>query len=137
MPNHNGLPQFLDEIVRVGSAELVALAAMPERTAHETMTRVAHRIVGHFARTTMYVPAPFARRNEEIWRRYRERGGDAAETLPTSPYSRQRILDLAAEFSLTERQIYSILAVMRLRERAESAQARQGVGDHPEAANVQ
>jgi len=113
------LPEFVDDLVRIGAAELVATAGLGAEQARTVMARIADGIVTHYARSTMYVPAAFGTRNQEIWRKYGEPGpAGPGGQLGASPYTRQRVVELAAEYGLTERQIYSILTVMRARELA-------------------
>lgn len=107
------LPEFVDDLVRIGTAELIAALGITEDEARAIMARIADGIVSEYARTTMYVPAGFGSRNSEIWRRYGEPG-----PAGTTAFSRARVAELAAESGLTDRQVYSILAVMRSAEMA-------------------
>lgn len=101
------LPEFVDDLVRIGTAELVAQLGAEEAQAKTVMARIADGIVTAYARTTMYVPAGFGSRNTVIWDKFHQPGPTAARN------TRARVEEIAAEYGMTTRQIYSILAVMR------------------------
>lgn len=106
------LREFVDYLVQIGTAEAVAaLEAQPDR-ARAVMMRIADRLMSSYARHTFYVPVGFSSRNAQIWEKY----GQASSTA--SAFSKARVVELAAEYLLTERQVYSVLADLRAAEMA-------------------
>jgi hypothetical protein len=123
------LPEFVDDLVRIGTAELVAHLAAPEEKARAVMARIADGIVNQYARSTMYVPAGFGSRNALIWAKYQEHGPTVDGRPGAPPYSNNRVAELAVEHKLTERQIYNIIAVMRTAELARNQPRLPGFED--------
>jgi Mor family transcriptional regulator len=74
-------------------------------------------VVRAYSWSTLYVPVGFDLRNVEIARKYAQPGPTGSP-----PYSQARVRELADEYQLTDRQIYSILATQRQADIA----ARQG-----------
>lgn len=107
------LPEFVDDLVRIGTAELAAKLKLPEDQGREVMASITGQIVSLYARTTMYVPAGFDSRNGTIWEKYQQDGATG-----TRAFTQDRVAELAAEYQLTSRQIYSIVAVMKAQETA-------------------
>lgn len=107
------VPEFVDEALRIGTAQLVSQFQAPEDRAREVMAKIVAEIIGRFARTTMYVPAGFDSRNEAIWTEYGQRGASGA-----APYTAARIDEIAASRGITARQVRNILAVMKAAEMA-------------------
>lgn len=101
------VPEFVDDLLRIGTKVLTAELRVDEARARDAMSAVADQLLDEYARTTLYVPAAYSQRNTELYRRYSAPGGD------TPPFTAARITALAAEFQLTVRQVYSILATRR------------------------
>lgn len=116
------LPEFVDDLIRVGKARLVAELGAADEAAQHVMGKIAADIVNEYARRSMYIPAGFGTRNSEIWKAYGERGPASNGQPGADPYTRARIEELAVQYGLTSRQVYSILGAMRAQELA----TRQG-----------
>lgn len=116
------LYKFVDDLVRIGAREIRGELGTDDKRARDIALQIANSVCLEYARFHVYVPAcvelQLDPRNQAIWDQYGQPGPDGARA-----YSPDRIAQLAAEHSLTDRQIYSILAVMRERELA----TRQGV----------
>lgn len=110
------LSEFVDDLVRIGVAELVSRLAAPEDQARASMARIADGIVTEYARRSMYIPAGFGSRNSLIWEKYQEHGPSVNGQPGGTPFSNARVSELAVEYKLTERQIYNIIAAMRTAE---------------------
>jgi Mor family transcriptional regulator len=123
------LPEFVDDLVRIGTAELVKQLAAPEEKARAVMACIADGIVNQYARSTMYVPAGFGSRNSVIWSKYQEPGEGKDGRPGARPYTSERIEELAVEYQLTTRQIRNILAVMRAAEMARTQPRLAGFED--------
>jgi Mor family transcriptional regulator len=108
---------FVADLVRIGTRELQATAGLDAQAADLAMRNVADAICVEYARRHIYVPIAYDPRNREIVRKYHEGSRSARACTP------ERIKELAAEYALTWRQIYSIL---RADHQADFA-ARQGV----------
>lgn len=106
------LREFVDYLVQIGTAEAATALEAPPEKARAVMMRIADRLMSSYARHTFYVPVGFSSRNAEIWDQY----GVATATAPA--FSKARVAELAAQYMLTERQIYSVLADMRAAEMA-------------------
>jgi Mor family transcriptional regulator len=106
--------EFVDNLVRLGKAQLVERLAIEPPEAEEVMTAIAHAMILESARFHIYVPVAIelqlSPRNEAIWQEYGTPGADGAR-----PYSTARIAQLARKHQLTERQIYKIIDVWRER----------------------
>jgi Mor family transcriptional regulator len=122
-PKTRELPEFVDDLVRLGTAEIVGALGTPEDQAKAVMARVAAAVVSEYARFTLYVPVGFSTRNVEIYRKYGECSASAA------PYSQDRIAELAAEYQLTTRQLYNIVAAIRAEQTAASQPKLPGFED--------
>lgn len=123
------LPEFVDDLVRIGTAELMGQLETPESVARVVMARIADGIVNQYARSTMYVPAGFGSRNSVIWAKYQEAGMAQDGRPGARPYTSERIEELAVEYQLTTRQIRNILAVMRSAEMARNHPQLPGFDD--------
>ena len=106
--------QFVDHLVAAGVAEITGNGLADLDKAREVATLIAHRICFQYARTEMYVPAvlelELTKRDQQIWDLYH------ADSPGARRCTTARISELAAQFALTERQIYSILTLQRERE---------------------
>lgn len=111
------LYQFVDDLVAIGARDLVAQARMAEPQARELMTSIAYALCDQYARTNFYVPAvmerPLTKRDEDMWREY---GAAVFGADGSRPFTAERITELAAAHGISERQVYSVLALMRRRE---------------------
>jgi Mor family transcriptional regulator len=106
-PKPKGLTDFVSDLLETGSASLVARLGVDRSAARDAMLQIAEELLDQYQGNPIYVPMAFGRRNAEIARKY-------SETRPTSPpYSQARIKELAAEFRLTSRQIYNVIAARR------------------------
>lgn len=109
--------EFVDNLVRLGKAQLVERLAIEPPEAEEVMTAIAHAMILESARFHIYVPVAIelqlSPRNEAIWNEYSTPGPEGAR-----PFSTARISQLARKHQLTERQIYKIIDVWRAREMA-------------------
>ncbi|MDO9094482.1 MAG: Mor transcription activator family protein [Rubrivivax sp.] len=119
------LAEFVDDLVRIGTAELNGKFKLPEADCRVVMASITDQIVTLYARTTMYVPAGFGPRNKAIWDKYQQNSQTA------SAFTQDRVAELAVEYQLTTRQIYSILAVMKHAEMARRQSQLPGF-DSPE-----
>ncbi|MEY2689186.1 MAG: Mor transcription activator family [Pseudomonadota bacterium] len=108
--------EFIDDLLRIGEHELVTTAGLAADQARAAMRRVADAVCAQYARSSIYVPVGYDPRNREIVTKY----GQASRSA--GAYTPERIAELAREYALTTRQIYSILRTYR---EAEFAQ-RQG-----------
>jgi hypothetical protein len=109
--------EFVGDLVRIGVRELMSVLEIDPQSADRAMRQVADAVCIEYARRHIYVPVAYDPRNREIARKYREHTRSARANTP------ERIKELAAEYALTWRQIYSILEADR---KAEFA-SRQGV----------
>lgn len=111
------LYQFVDDLVAIGVRDLVGQASLQEEAARDLMTSIAHQLCSQYARTNMYVPAvlelPLTARDEQIWQEYSQ---PVFGTEGTRPYTAARVTEVAAKHNLSERHVYSVLALMRARE---------------------
>ena len=111
------LYKFVDDLVRIAAREISGELGADDKRAREVAQQIANSVCLDYARFHVYVPAcvelQLDPRNQAIWDQYGQAGPDGAR-----PYSPDRIAQLAAKHSLTDRQIYSIVAVMRERELA-------------------
>lgn len=114
--------KLVDDIVTVGSKELIEQLGVPVEQAREIMRHIAHEVCFMNAKSLIYVPEALdfelTKRDEEIWVQYQIDGPDGARK-----FSAHRVEQLAQERNLTAQQIYNILRLMRRREVAD----RQGV----------
>ena len=108
---------FVDGLVRIGTRELAAELGVAEGVAERAMRRLADAVCTEYARCQIYVPVAYDARNREIVAKYHQSTQTARACTPA------RIKELAAEYALTWRQIYSILKASREADWA----ARQGV----------
>lgn len=122
------LYQFVDDLVSIGTRDLVKQTSVPEPEARELMTGIAHALCAQYARTNMYVPAvleiPLSARDEQIWNDY---CAPAFGTEGSRPYTAQRIAEIAAAQELSERHVYSVVGLMRRREQARLQPALPGM----------
>lgn len=102
------LRQFIGDLVRLGAEELVRSLTIPISEAEATMRRVADAVCLEYARSYIYVPAGYDPRNREIVAKF----GQSSRTA--AAFTRARIHELAAEYAVSWRQIYSILREARL-----------------------
>jgi Mor family transcriptional regulator len=111
------LYKFLDDLVRIGAKEITASLGVPDDQARQIMQTVANGVCLDYARFHIYVPAAVELqldpRNEAIWAKYSQAGPTGSR-----PFSTARITELAQEYELTERQIYSVVSLMRARDLA-------------------
>lgn len=120
------LPEFVAGLIRIGVEQLGASIGLPADQATRGMQAVADAVCTEFARRSIYVPVAYDPRNREIAAKYRQ-SSRAARAC-----THGRIVELAREYALTTRQVYSILAEARQAD----FQARQGsldLGDTPTA----
>lgn len=99
--------EFVADLVRIGVERLVAELGLPAADAERVMRRVADVVCTEYARRHIYVPVAYDPRNRDIVRKYHESSRSARACTPA------RIKELAAEYALTWRQIYSILEAAR------------------------
>lgn len=110
---------FIDALINIGSAEIKAeLPDLDSAVGEEVMRRVALTICARFARTEMYIPAALeitflGPRNQLIWDGYNH---DGPGPTGARRCSLSRIDELAAEYTLTRRQVYNVIGEMRARE---------------------
>lgn len=109
--------EFVSDLVRLGVEQLVTQLQLPADAAGRVMRQIADAVCAEYARRHIYVPVAYDPRNREIVRKYHESSRSARACTPA------RIKELAAEYALTWRQIYSILKDHREAEFA----LRQGV----------
>lgn len=104
--------QLVDDLVSIGAAEIAGMG-VPEKLAREIALQIAHRLCAQYARAYLYVPAlmelELTARDEEIFAKYQKHGPKARA------YSSNRAEELAGEYKLTTRQIYSIIALQNRR----------------------
>lgn len=109
--------QLVDDMITVGSKELIDQLAVPEEQAKELMRQIAHQVCFLNAKQYIYVPEALdfklSKRDETIWAEYQVDG--PAPTFGRK-FSAQRIDELAAQYNLTTVQIYNILRLMRKQE---------------------
>lgn len=114
--------QLVDDMVSVGSKELIEQFSLPDEQAREVMRQIAHKVCYLNAKSIIYVPEDLdfelTKRDEQIWLDYQQDGPEGARK-----FSPHRVEQLAHEHNLTTQQIYNIIRLMRRREVAE----RQGV----------
>lgn len=119
--------EFVEALVRVGEQLLAQrLGAAPDE-AKATMQLVADAICMEYARRDIYVPMAYDPRNREIAAKY------AQPSRSARAFSERRVLELAAEYGLTTRQIYSILRALRQAEFASRQGALPGFEAPPES----
>lgn len=127
--------QLIDDIVTVGTKELISQVSMPETQAAEVMRQIAHQVCFMNAKMTIYIPEALelklSKRDEDIWAEYQV---DGPAPTCARKFSPARIEELATQHNLTVVQIYNILRLMKKREVA----ARQGVlpGIEPASSDV-
>jgi Mor family transcriptional regulator len=113
------LRQFIDDLVAIGVAELTSDGSIDGAAARALATRIAHRLCFEYGRTQMYIPAvielELTERDAEIYRKYGDDSPNARR------FTHARLRELAAEYNLTERHLYNVLALARRRD----IQARQ------------
>lgn len=117
------LLQFVDDLVANGAAVITGMLGVGDAAAREAATELARRMCAQYARSYMYVPTDIdfelSDRDKEIWRKYGEVGPGQHGARP---YTRDRVDELAVEYSITSTQIYNIIRLMRKLELAQ----RQG-----------
>lgn len=109
--------EFVADLVRIGIRELAAELGTPEEDGQRAMQRIADGICLEYARREIYVPAAYDPRNREIVAAYHQSTSTARAVTP------ERVAELAAQYGLTTRQVYSILQAAREADMA----TRQGV----------
>lgn len=114
LPGQRKPAEFVGDLVRIGVEELRTALGVPAEQAEASMRRVASEIVSLYARTMMYIPLAYDLRNEELYRKYGQ------PTATARAYSQARVLELAAEYHLTARQVYIIVGARRARELADA-----------------
>lgn len=117
MSRRDAIDTFVENLVRIGIDQLDSELGAPRDRAESAMRRVAAQLCAAYAGRPMYVPVAFDPRNREIVEKYGRQGRTARAFSP------ERVIELAAEYELSERRIYGILAEAR----AEEFSARQGV----------
>lgn len=117
MSERDDVPEFIEALTRIATEHLVDRLGLPRESAAEVARRIANRVCAEYARRTIYVPVDYDPRNRDIYDRYHRQGRAARPCTP------DRIRELAADYSLTERRIYEIIRDMREADQA----ARQGV----------
>jgi Mor family transcriptional regulator len=120
------LHRFVDELVSLGSRELAKLADMPEEEAKTAMTAVANSMCFAWGGQTVYVPQSLelrlTERDERIFLAYKQHGPTGSR-----PHSRERVEELAAEFELSDRHVYNIVALATKREQARRQPTLPGI----------
>jgi len=110
------LPQFVDDIVTLGSRHLLAQTAISEDEARTLMRKIAHDVCGLYARQHIYVPLDLEyeldARDREIWIKYGQ------DTPKAGKFTSARVAELSAEYQLTSAQIYNIFRLLKAREKA-------------------
>ena len=101
------LNEFVEGLVRVGTPALVVALGVPEDAAERAMRGVVDAVCTEFARTTIYIPIAFDARNRDLFRKYHQESRRAAAC------SVQRVHELASEYAMTWRQVYSVLKTVR------------------------
>lgn len=109
-------PEFIADLVRIG-IDILTPQLLPASAAETAMRAIADQVCMEYARRDIYVPASYDPRNRDIVRKYHQASHTAAAC------SQERVRELAAEYALSTRWIYSLLAEARTAEFA----ARQGV----------
>ncbi len=100
---------FITDLIRIGKREICAALEVQEAQAAAVMQRVADSVCLEYARADIYIPAGFDPRNRQLVQAY----GQPCRGAPA--YSPERIEQLAAEYGLTTRQVYGIVASSRKR----------------------
>ena len=115
------LSRFVADLVRIGSAQLVKDLAIDEAAAAAAMRIAAHEICRVYARTYIYVPLDqeyeLSARDKEMWEQY------STDSSTAFKFSEARVVEIAAKYQLTKKQVYSIVALMRRRDRESKAKA--------------
>lgn len=111
------VPEFIADLVRIGVEQLGRDLAIDAVQAEKAMRAIADQVCVEYARRNIYVPAAYDPRNREIIRKYHQASRSAGAC------SHDRVRELAIEYALSTRWIYSLVAEARAAEMA----ARQGV----------
>lgn len=115
--------QLVDDMITVGSKELIGQLSVPKEQAEELMRQIAHQVCFMNAKCVIYVPEALdfvlSKRDETIWAEYQL---DGPAPTCARKYSAQRIEELAHQHKLTTVQIYNIVRAMKKSEIA----GRQG-----------
>jgi len=115
--------QLVDDMITIGSRELMEQLGVAEEQAKEVMRQIAHQVCFLNARCVIYVPAALdfelSNRDQLIWDAYQV---DGPAPTCSRKFSAARVDELAAEHALTAVQIYNIIRLMKAREIA----GRQG-----------
>ena len=122
--------QFVDDLVTLGHRELMAEFGVPEDHSRDTMLKIAHAMCHHYARTTIHVPALIEirldERDERIYEAYQLDGPDGARA-----FTKDRLEQLAAQYELTLRHLYSVVALARRRDLARRQPTLPGLETDP------
>ena len=110
------VPEFIADLVRIGVEALVRIGT-DRQDAEQAMRAIADQVCIEYARRNIYVPAAYDPRNREIVRKYHQASRSAAAC------SHDRVRELAIEYALSTRWIYTLVAEARAADMA----ARQGV----------
>jgi Mor family transcriptional regulator len=120
------LYQFIDDLVAIGTRELMQSAELQEIEAKTLMTSIAHAMCHQHARTQFYVPAVLEieldERDECIWSAYCQDGPDGV-----MKFTKARVEQLAEEHKLTPRHMYSVISLARRRDQARRQPALPGL----------
>lgn len=115
--------KLVDDMITVGSKELISQLSVPKEQAEELMRQIAHQVCFMNAKCMIYVPAALdfelSKRDQTIWAEYQV---DGPAPTCARKYSAQRIEEIAAHYNLTTVQIYNIIRAMKKSEVA----GRQG-----------
>lgn len=114
---------FADTMISIGAAEIEAQLGTDTALAKLVMAAATTKLCAMFSGQTFYVPSGLAaglsERNDAICRRYAQ---PASEPSGSRPFSQERVCELAAEFGLTQRSLYSIIRSARSRLRESQGQ---------------
>lgn len=109
--------EFIGDLVRIGTQQLVQGLRADPKVAEQSMRAIADQVCVEYARRNIYVPADFDPRNREIVAKYHQPSRSAAAC------SHDRVRELAIEYALSTRWIYTLVKEARQADLA----ARQGV----------
>jgi Mor family transcriptional regulator len=109
--------EFIADLVRIGADQLVRDLGVDRPQADLSMRAIADQVCVEYARRNIYVPADFDPRNREIVQKYHQASRSAAAC------SHDRVRELAIEYALSTRWIYTLVKEARQADLA----ARQGV----------
>lgn len=126
---------FIGLVVSVGRTVLAERLGVPADRAEAVARDMALAMCRAVPRTRVYIPlaidAALAERDMLIWSQYGQDGVGPDGRISSRRFTRARVLELAAEYQLSEVQMYNILRLRHRQAIADVQSTLEGFGTPP------